>query len=245
MHDLSGKSALVTGASGGIGRAIAKTLARQGATVGLSGTRVPALEALADEIGGSARGIPADLGGDGAAEALVRDAESRMNGLDIVVSNAGITRDGLVMRMSDEDWRVVVEVNLEAAFRLTRAALRGMMKRRWGRFIGITSVVGVTGNPGQVNYAASKAGLIGMFKALAQEVAGRGITANCVAPGFIASEMTATLPEDRQKAILDRIPMGRLGTPEDVAACVGYLASDEAAYITGQTFHVNGGMTMV
>jgi 3-oxoacyl-[acyl-carrier protein] reductase len=211
----------------------------------LSGTRVPALEALADEIGGSARVIPADLGGDGAAEALVRDAESQMNGLDILVSNAGITRDGLVMRMSDEDWRGVIEVNLEAAFRLTRAALRGMMKRRWGRFIGITSVVGVTGNPGQVNYAASKAGLIGMFKALAQEVAGRGITANCVAPGFIASEMTATLPEDRQKAILDRIPMGRLGTPEDVAACVGYLASDEAAYITGQTFHVNGGMTMV
>ncbi len=245
MLDLSGKSALVTGASGGIGRAIAKTLARQGATVGLSGTRVPALEALADEIGGSARVIPADLGGDGAAEVLVREAESQMNGLDIVVSNAGITRDGLVMRMSDEDWRVVMEVNLEAAFRLTRAALRGMMKRRWGRFIGITSVVGVTGNPGQVNYAASKAGMIGMFKALAQEVASRGITANCVAPGFIASDMTATLPEDRQKAILDRIPMGRLGTPEDVAACVGYLASDEAAYITGQTFHVNGGMTMV
>lgn len=245
MLDLSGKSALVTGASGGIGRAIAMTLARQGATVGLSGTRVPALEALADEIGGSARVIPADLGGDGAAEALVREAESQMNGLDIVVSNAGITRDGLVMRMSDEDWRVVIEVNLEAAFRLTRAALRGMMKRRWGRFIGITSVVGVTGNPGQVNYAASKAGMIGMFKALAQEVASRGITANCVAPGFIASDMTATLPEDRQKAILDRIPMGRLGTPEDVAACVGYLASDEAAYITGQTFHVNGGMTMV
>lgn len=245
MLDLSGKSALVTGASGGIGGAIARTLARQGAIVGLSGTQVSALEAVAADIGGSARVIPADLASDGGAETLVRDAESQLNGLDIVVSNAGVTRDGLVMRMSDEDWRTVLDVNLGAAFRLTRAALRGMMKKRWGRFIGITSVVGVTGNPGQVNYAASKAGLIGMFKALAQEVATRGITANCVAPGFIETDMTATLPEDRQKAILDRIPMGRLGTPEDVAACVGYLASAEAAYITGQTFHVNGGMTMV
>jgi len=245
MLDLSGKSALVTGASGGIGGAIAHALARQGATVGLSGTRVSALEAVAAEIGPSARVIPADLGRDGGAEALVRDAESQLNGLDIVVSNAGVTRDGLVMRMSDEDWQTVIEVNLSAAFRLARAALRGMMKKRWGRIIGITSVVGVTGNPGQVNYAASKAGMIGMFKALAQEVASRGITANCVAPGFIETEMTASLPEASQKAILDRIPMGRLGTPEDVAACVGYLASEEAAYVTGQTFHVNGGMTMM
>ncbi len=245
MLDLSGKSALVTGASGGIGGAIAHALARQGARVGLSGTRVSALETVAAEIGPSARVIPADLASEGGAEALVRDAESQFGGLDIVVSNAGITRDGLVMRMSDEDWRTVLDVNLGAAFRLTRAALRGMMKRRWGRFIGITSVVGVTGNAGQVNYAASKAGMIGMFKALAREVAGRGITANCVAPGFIESEMTGTLPEDAQQAILDRIPMGRMGTPGEVAACVGYLASAEAAYITGQTFHVNGGMTMV
>jgi len=245
MLDLSGKSALVTGASGGIGGAIAHALARQGATVGLSGTRVSTLETVAAEIGPSAQVITADLSRDGGAEALVREAESRMNGLDIVVSNAGVTRDGLLMRMSDEDWQTVLEVNLGAAFRLTRAALRGMMKKRWGRFIGITSVVGVTGNPGQVNYAASKAGMIGMFKALAQEVASRGITANCVAPGFIETEMTASLPEASQKTILDRIPMGRLGTPEEVAACVGYLASSEAAYITGQTFHVNGGMTMV
>lgn len=245
MLDLSGKSALVTGASGGIGGAIARTLARQGASVGLSGTRLSALEALAGEIGEAARVIPADLGSEGGAEKLARDAESQLNGLDIVVSNAGVTRDGLLMRMSDEDWQTVLDVNLGAAFRLTRAALRGMMKKRWGRFIGITSVVGVTGNPGQVNYAASKAGMIGMFKALAQEVASRGVTANCVAPGFIETEMTAALPEASQKTILERIPMGRLGTPEDVAACVGYLASDEAAYITGQTFHVNGGMTMV
>jgi 3-oxoacyl-[acyl-carrier protein] reductase len=245
MLDLSGRSALVTGASGGIGGAIARTLAGQGARVGLSGTRVSALEALAAEIGPSARAIPADLGGQGGAEALVRDAEAEFGSLDIVVSNAGITRDGLVLRMSDDDWRTVLDVNLGAAFRLARAALRGMMKRRWGRIIGITSVVGVAGNAGQVNYAASKAGMIGMFKALAQEVAARGITANCVAPGFIETEMTAALPLDRQKAILDRIPVGRLGTPEDVAACVGYLASAEAAYVTGQTFHVNGGMTMV
>ncbi len=245
MLDLSGKSALVTGASGGIGGAIAHALARQGATVGLSGTRVSALEAVAAEIGESARVIPADLGSDGGAEALVREAESQLNGIDILVSNAGVTRDGLAMRMSDEDWRTVIDVNLGAAFRLTRAALRGMMKKRWGRIIGITSVVGVTGNPGQVNYAASKAGMIGMFKALAQEVAGRGITANCVAPGIIETEMTAALPEERQKAILNRIPVGRLGAPEDVAVCVAYLASAEAAYITGQTFHVNGGLTMV
>lgn len=245
MLDLSGKSALVTGASGGIGGAIAQTLARQGARVGLSGTRVPALEALAAEIGEPACVIPADLNSEDGAKALVRDAEAQLDGLDIVVSNAGVTRDGLVMRMSDEDWQTVLEVNLGAAFRLTRAVLRGMMKRRWGRIIGITSVVGVTGNPGQVNYAASKAGMIGMFKALAQEVAGRGVTANCVAPGFIETEMTASLSEANQKAILERIPMGRLGTPEDVAACVAYLASAEAAYVTGQTFHVNGGMTMV
>lgn len=245
MFDLSGKTALVTGASGGIGGAIARTLAKQGAAVALSGTRIDALEALACEIGESARVVPADLGAEGAIDALTRAADEQMGGIDILVANAGVTRDGLLLRMSDEDWRKVIDINLTSAFRLIRSSLRGMMKKRWGRIIGITSVVGVTGNPGQVNYAASKAGMIGMIKAVAQEVGSRGITANCVAPGFIETEMTAALPEQRRKAILNAVPMGKLGTPDDVAASVLFLASDEAAYVTGQTIHVNGGMVMV
>ena len=245
MFDLSGKTALVTGASGGIGGAIARVLARQGACVGISGTRVAALDALAGDIGSAARVLPADLGSQGGAEDLIAAAESELGGIDIIVSNAGVTRDGLVMRMSDEDWQHVIEVNLGAAFRLVRASLRGMMKKRWGRIIGVSSVVGITGNPGQINYVASKAGMIGMMKALAQEVASRGITANCVAPGFIDTEMSAAVSQDRQEVALGRIPIGRFGTPDDVAACVGYLASNEAAYVTGQTLHVNGGMAMV
>ncbi len=245
MFDLSGKTALVTGASGGIGGAIARTLAQQGAAVALSGTRIEALEALASEIGGAAKVVPADLGADGGADALARAAEEQMGGIDILVANAGVTRDGLLLRMSDEDWRRVIDINLTSAFQLIRASMRGMMKKRWGRIVGITSVVGVTGSPGQVNYAASKAGMIGMMKAVAHEVASRGITANCVAPGFIETEMTKALPEQRRKAILDAVPMGRLGGPDDVAANVVFLASDEAAYVTGQTLHVNGGMAMI
>ena len=245
MFDLSGKTALVTGASGGIGGAIARTLAQQGAAVALSGTRIDALQALASEIGESARVVPADLGAEGAVDALARAAEAQMGGIDILVANAGVTRDGLLLRMSDDDWRRVIDINLTSTFQLIRASMRGMMKKRWGRIIGITSVVGVTGNPGQVNYAASKAGMIGMIKAVAHEVASRGITANCVAPGFIETEMSGALPEQRRQAILDAVPMGRLGVPDDVAASVLFLASDEAAYVTGQTVHVNGGMAMI
>lgn len=245
MFDLSGKTALVTGASGGIGGAIARTLAQQGAAVALSGTRIDALETLASEIGGSARVVPADLGAEGAIDGLARAAEEQMGGIDILVANAGVTRDGLLLRMSDEDWRRVIDINLTSAFQLIRASMRGMMKKRWGRIIGITSVVGVTGNPGQVNYAASKAGMIGMIKAVAHEVASRGITANCVAPGFIETEMSGALPEQRRQAIIDAVPMGRLGVPDDVAASVLFLASGEAAYVTGQTVHVNGGMAMI
>lgn len=245
MFDLSGKTALVTGASGGIGGAIARTLARQGAVVALSGTRIEALEALASEIGGSARVVPADLGAEGAVEGLARAAEQQMGGIDILVANAGMTRDGLLLRMSNEDWRRVIDINLTSVFQLIRASLRGMMKKRWGRIVGITSVVGVTGNPGQVNYAASKAGMIGMIKAVGHEVASRGITANCVAPGFIETEMTGGLPEQRRQAIVNAVPMRRLGAPDDVAASVLFLASEEAAYVTGQTVHVNGGMVMI
>lgn len=245
MFNLSGKTAIVTGASGGIGSAIARALARQGATVVLSGTRLDALEALAADIGERARVAPADLARPGDAEALVKAAENQVGSIDILVHNAGITRDGLVMRMSDDDWSRVLEINLGAGFRLIRAALRGMMKKRSGRIIGISSVVAATGNPGQVNYAASKAGMIGMMKSLAREVASRGITANCIAPGFIQTDMTETLGEERRKAIIATVPAGRLGTADDVASCAVFLASDEAAYVTGQTIHVNGGMAMI
>jgi 3-oxoacyl-[acyl-carrier protein] reductase len=245
MFDLSGKTAMVTGASGGIGSAIASALARQGATVVLSGTRIEVLEATAASIGDRARIVPADLSRPGDAEALIRAGEKQVGGIDILVHNAGITRDGLVMRMSDDDWSKVLEVNLGAGFRLIRATLRGMMKKRWGRIIGISSVVAATGNAGQVNYAASKAGMIGMMKSLAREVATRGITANCIAPGFIETDMTATLAEERRKTIVATVPAGRLGTANDVASCAVFLASDEAAYITGQTLHVNGGMAMI
>ena len=246
MFDLSGRRALVTGATGGIGGAVARALHRQGATVALSGTRVGALEALAGELGERARIVPCDLGDAAAVEKLPAAAESAMGGgVDILVNNAGLTRDGLAMRMKDEDWNRVIEVNLTAGFRLVRACLRGMMKARFGRIIGIASVVGVTGNPGQANYAASKAGMIGMSKALAQEVASRGITVNCVAPGFILTAMTEALNEDQRARLLERIPAGRLGSGEDVASAVVYLASDEASYMTGQTLHVNGGMAMI
>lgn len=245
MFTLSGKTAIVTGASGGIGSAIAAALADQGATVVLSGTRLNALEVVAANIGERARIVPADLANPGEAEALIKAAEQQVGGIDILVHNAGITRDGLIMRMSDSDWSRVLEVNLSAGFRLVRAALRGMMKKRSGRIIGISSVVAATGNPGQVNYAASKAGMIGMMKSLAREVASRGITANCIAPGFIQTDMTDALGEDRRSAIIATVPAGRLGTADDVAACAVFLASDEAAYITGQTVHVNGGMAMI
>ncbi|MEE8279585.1 MAG: 3-oxoacyl-[acyl-carrier-protein] reductase [Alphaproteobacteria bacterium] len=245
MFDLGGKNALVTGASGGIGSAVAKALHGRGARVALSGRRVDALEALAGELGERAHVVPADLGRAGAAADLAKDAAAAMGGVDILVNNAGLTRDGLVVRMADEDWQRVLDVNLSAAFRLSRACLRGMMKNRWGRVVSIASVVGVTGNPGQANYAASKAGLIGMTKSLAQEVASRSITCNCVAPGVVVTTMTETLSEDRKDRLLAAIPAGRLGTVEDVAAGVVFLASDEASYVTGQTLHVNGGLAMI
>lgn len=246
MFDLSGKTALVTGASGGIGGAIARALHQAGASVVLSGTRREALEALAGQLGERVWAAPADLADPASVDGLVGQAEQVSGAaLDILVANAGITRDGLLMRMKDEDWSVVQKVNLESYFRLSRAAMRGMMKRRGGRIIGITSVVGVMGNPGQANYAASKAGMIGFSKALAQEVASRGITINCVAPGFIESPMTDALNEAQRSQILSTIPLGRLGSGAEVAAACVFLASDEAAYITGQTLHVNGGMAMI
>jgi 3-oxoacyl-[acyl-carrier protein] reductase len=246
MFDLSGKTALVTGASGGIGKAIAQQLHAQGAHVVLSGTRLEALETLAVELGPRTALVTANLGDPASVDGLVGAAEAAAGApLDILVSNAGLTRDGLLMRMKDEDWETVIRVNLEAYFRLSRAAMRGMMKRRWGRIIGITSVVGVTGNPGQTNYAASKAGMIGFSKALAQEVASRNITVNCVAPGFISSPMTDVLTETQRDAILSRIPAARLGEGGEIAAACVYLASEEAGYVTGQTLHVNGGMVMV
>ncbi len=245
MFDLKGRRALITGASGGIGGAIAEALHAQGATVTLSGTRIEALEALKGRLGERAHAAPCDLAEGASVDALVPEAERLMGGLDILVNNAGLTRDGLAMRMKDEDWQVVIRVNLEAGFRLARAALRGMMRQRHGRIIGITSVVGVTGNAGQANYAASKAGMIGLSKALAHEVASRGITVNCVAPGFIESAMTDRLNEKQRESILGTIPTGRLGTGAEVAAAVVYVASDEAAYVTGQTVHVNGGMAMI
>ncbi len=244
MFDLSGMTALVTGASGGIGGAVARALAAQGAKLALSGTRADALHALADELGGGAV-LPCDLADGAAVDALVPAAVAALGGLDILVNNAGITRDNLAMRMKDEEWDTVIRVNLEAAFRLCRAACKPMMRARFGRIVSITSVVGVTGNPGQVNYAASKAGLIGMSKALAQEVASRGITVNCVAPGFIVSAMTGALPEAQRDVLTARIPAGRLGDGPDIGAAVAYLASREAGYVTGQTLHVNGGMAMI
>ena len=245
MFDLSGKTALVTGASGGIGAAIATALVGQGARVGLSGTRVDALQAVAAPLGERAVVIPGDLAGSGGAEALIQAAIAQVGGVDILVNNAGLTRDNLAMRLSDEDWQIVLDVNLTAGFKLIRALMRGMIKKRWGRIINISSVVAATGNPGQVNYAASKAGMIGMTKALAHELSGRGITANCVAPGFIETAMTKGLPAVRRDKLLESIPAGRLGTPADIAACVIFLASGEAAYVTGQTLHVNGGMAMI
>ena len=244
MFDLAGKRALITGASGGIGGAIAGALHAQGAEVTLSGTRVDALAALAAELGARAHCAPGELRDAAAAKTLVEQAETEMGGLDVLVNNAGITRDTLALRMSEEDWQSVLDVNLTAAFRLSRVALRGMVKRRAGRIVNVTSVVALTGNPGQANYAASKAGLIGMTKSLAQEVATRRITVNCVAPGFVESPMSHALDAERRARILDSIPAGRLGEGRDVAACVAFLASDEAAYITGQTLHVNGGMAM-
>ena len=246
MFDLSGKMALVTGASGGIGGAIARALHAQGAHVVLSGTREDALAALRAELGARASIAPADLANGPSVDGLIARAEAAAEmELDILVSNAGVTRDGLILRMKDEDWERVLRVNLESYFRLARSALRGMMRRRRGRLIGITSVVGVMGNAGQTNYAASKAGMIGFTKALAQEIASRGVTANCVAPGFIESPMTDALTEQQKTQILAGVPLGRLGSGADVAAACVYLASDEAAYVTGQTLHVNGGMAMI
>ena len=245
MFDLSGKTALVTGASGGIGGAVARALHTQGAEVVLSGTRIEALEALAKELGEGAHVIPCNLSDPQGPESLMRSAEAATGGVDILVNNAGLTRDNLAVRMKDEDWQRVLDVNLTAGFRLIRTCLRGMMKKRWGRIVGITSVVGVTGSAGQANYAASKAGMIGMSKSLAQEVASRGITVNCIAPGFIVTPMTDALPEERRQHLLSDIPAGRLGKVEDVAAAVVYLASEEAAYVTGQTLHINGGLAMV
>jgi 3-oxoacyl-[acyl-carrier protein] reductase len=246
MFNLSGKTALVTGASGGIGGAIAKALAGQGARVALSGTRVEALEKLKAELGGDHPIAPCNLSDAAAVDGLVGQAEQALGGrLDILVANAGITKDGLMLRMKDEDFQNVLKINLESYFRLSRAALRNMMKNRWGRIVGITSVVGVTGNPGQANYAASKAGMIGFTKALAAEVASRNVTANCVAPGFIASPMTDVLNDAQKSALMTKIPAGRLGEGLDVAAAVAFLASEEASYITGQTLHVNGGMAMI
>lgn len=245
MFQLSGKKALVTGATGGLGGAIARALHAQGAEVVLSGTRREALEALASELGERVHVAPANLAAVEEVEALVPAAESVLGGLDILVNNAGLTRDNLSLRMKDEEWDAVIAVNLTAAFRLSRAALKGMMRRRSGRIISISSVVGVTGNPGQSNYAASKAGLIGLSKSLAAEVASRGITVNVVAPGFIESPMTEVLSEKQREGILTRVPAGRLGAGENIAAAVVYLASDEAGYVTGQTLHVNGGMAMI
>ncbi|WP_075215858.1 3-oxoacyl-[acyl-carrier-protein] reductase [Mongoliimonas terrestris] len=245
MFDLTGLSALVTGASGGIGGAIAKALHAHGATVVISGTRQAPLDELAASLGERVHIATANLSDRAAVDGLLQTAEGQTGGIDILVNNAGITRDGLFMRMKDEDWDQVIEVNLTSGFRLTRAALKGMMKRRFGRIIGITSVVGVTGNAGQGNYAAAKAGMIGMTKALAQEVATRNITANCVAPGFIETAMTDALNEKQREAALAQVPAGRLGTGEEIAAACVYLASREAAYVTGQTLHVNGGMAMI
>ncbi|MGO1117126.1 3-oxoacyl-[acyl-carrier-protein] reductase [Rhodovibrionaceae bacterium A322] len=245
MFDLTGKVALVTGATGGLGQSIAKTLHAAGAKVALSGTREEVLQDLAAELGDGAVAMPCKLTEADDVKALPGRVEEALGSLDILINNAGLTRDTLAMRMKDEDWDLVLQVNLTASFQLSRACLRGMMKRRFGRIIGITSIVGVTGNPGQANYAASKAGMIGMSKALAAEVANRGITVNCVAPGFIRTAMTDVLSDAQKEKLLGGIPAGDLGTPEDIAAACHYLASAEAGYVTGQTLHVNGGMAMI
>jgi 3-oxoacyl-[acyl-carrier protein] reductase len=245
MFDLSGKTALVTGATGGIGGAIARALHAQGATVAISGTRREVLDTLAAELGARVHVLPCDLADKDSVEALVPKAEEVMTKLDVLVANAGINKDNLLVQLRDEDFEQVINVNLTATFRLTRAAVKGMMRRRFGRVIGITSVVGVTGNAGQSNYTASKAGIIGLMKSVAAEYAKRGVTANCVAPGFITSPMTDKLNEKQREAILARVPAARLGTGADVGAAVVYLASDEAGYMTGQTLHVNGGMAMI
>ena len=245
MFSLEGKTALVTGATGGIGESIARSLHAQGATVALSGTRAEKLEALAADLGERAFVTPANLADRAAVEALLPAAEEAMGSVDILVNNAGITRDNIFMRMKDEEWDQVIEVNLTSGFHLCRAAIKGMMKRRYGRIIGITSVVGVTGNPGQTNYAAAKAGMIGMYKSLAREVASRNITVNTIAPGFIETAMTDALNDKQKDSILTSVPAGRLGTSDEIAAAAVYLASTEAAYVTGQTLHVNGGMAMI
>ena len=245
MFDLTGRAALVTGASGGGGGAIARALHGAGAVVGLSGTREAPLAALAAELGGRAQVLACDLSDAAAVEALPKRAAEAMGTVDILVNNAGITRDNLFMRMSDEDWQAVIDVNLTSTFRLCRGVLRPMMKARWGRIVNVTSIVGTTGNPGQGNYAAAKAGIAGMSKALAQEVASRGITVNCIAPGFVATAMTDKLTEEQKARISAQIPAGRMGTPEEIAAAALYLASPEAGYVTGTTLHVNGGMAMV
>lgn len=244
MFDLNGKAALITGASGGLGGEIARALHGAGASVGLSGTRRDPLEALADELGERAHVLPCDLGDDAAIAALPKQAADAMGSVDILVNNAGITRDGLMLRMSDEDWNAVLAVNLTAVMKLCRASLRPMMKAKWGRIVNISSIVGASGNPGQANYAAAKAGMVGMSKSLASEVATRGITVNCVAPGFIETAMTGKLNDQQREGLLSTIPMGAMGTPLDVAAAVLYLSSPEAGYVTGSTLHVNGGMVM-
>ncbi len=244
MFDLTGKTALVTGASGGIGGAIARVLHGAGASVGLSGTRIEPLQALADELGARAHVLPCNLADPASVEALPKAALEAMGSVDILVNNAGITRDNLFIRMSDDDWQDVIDVNLTASFRLARGVVRGMMKARWGRIISITSVVGTKGNPGQANYAAAKAGVVAMSKSLAQEVASRGITVNCVAPGFITTPMTEKLTDAQKTKILVTVPAGRMGDAHEVAAAVLFLASTEAAYVTGETLHVNGGMSM-
>ncbi len=245
MFELSGKKALVTGASGGIGGVIAAALHSQGATVALAGRNRATLTELAATLSERCHVIEGDLADTASADAMLSAADGAMGGIDILVNNAGLTRDNLAMRIKDEDWQSVIEVNLTATFRLSRAVLRGMMKSRWGRIINITSIVGVTGNPGQANYAASKAGIIGMSKSMAHEVATRGITVNCIAPGFIETAMTESLDDDQTQRLMSAIPAGRLGNPQDVAACAVFLSSEEASYVTGQTLHVNGGMAMI
>ncbi len=245
MFNLEGKTALVTGATGGIGEAIAKSLQAQGARVALTGRKADVLENLAKEMGDDTVFFPCDLGLEGASQKLIKDVEAALGSIDVLVNNAGLTRDNIGMRMKDDEWDDVIQVNLGSVFRLTRAVLRGMMKRRFGRIINITSIVGVTGNAGQANYAASKAGMIGMSKSLAQEVASRGITINSLAPGFVKTSMTDVLTDQQKEKLLTAVPTGRLGSVDDIAAGVVYLASEEASYVTGQTLHINGGMAMI